>query len=146
MKALKLLTVLLLTSWQANATGFSHNMLVAQKMLNAKQKTIGLNNQKQVSPLQFVTHPTAVKAATHSASESAEEEASIKPQVMAVSLSQHIARWVVRIVTVSGKVLTETLVSVFSFGTKNAFPTNASFVSLTENVLSYLLVPLRSLT
>lgn len=146
MKSLKLLIVLLLVSWQANATGFSHNMLVAQKMLNARQKSICVKNQKQNPPLQFAARPTALKAATHPATKSAEEEATIKPEVMAVSLSQHIARWVVRIVTVSGEVLTETLVSVFSFGTKSAFPANASFVSLTENVLSYLIVPLRALT
>lgn len=146
MKALKLLIVLLLASWQANATGFSHNMLVAQKMLNAKQNSICVKNQKQNSPLQFATRPTEVKPTIHSATESSDEEATLSPEVMAVSLSQHIARWVVRIVTVSGEVLAETLVSVFSANAESALPANASFVSLTENVLSYLLVPLRSLT
>ncbi len=146
MKALKLLIVLLLVSWQANATGFSHNMLVAHKMLNAKQKSICVKNQNTNSPLQFATRPTAVKTATHPATESSDEETTLKPEVMAVSLSQHIARWVVRIVTVSGEVLAETLVSVFSASAESALPANASFISLTENVLSYLLVPLRSLT
>ena len=146
MKALKLLIVLLLISWQANATGFAHNMLVAQKMLNAKQKSVRVKNQNANVSLQFATRSTAVKTATHPATESAKEEATVKPEVLAVSLSQHIARWVVRCVTISGEVLTETLASVFSLGTKSAFPANASFVSLTGNVLSYLLVPLRALT
>ena len=146
MKALKLLIVMLLMSWQANATGFSHNMLVAQKMLNAEQKSICVKNQQNSLSLQLVTRTTAVKPATHPATESTDKEVTLKPEITAVSLSQHIARWVVRIVTVSGEVLTETLVSVFSAGAESALPANASFVSLTNNVLSYLLVPLRSLT
>lgn len=146
MKALKLLIVLLLVSWQTNATGFSHNMLVSQKMLNARQKSICVKNQEQISPLQFATRPTEVKPTIHPATESSEEETTLKPEVMAVSLSQHIARWVVRIVTISGELLAETLVSVFSASAESALPANASFISLTENVLSYLLVPLRALT
>ncbi len=145
MKALKLLTVLFLVSWQANATGFSHNMLVAQKMLNAKEKSVCCaSNQAKSSSLQLVKKPTVVKPTTHpAATESAEEEATLKPAIAAVSISQHIARWVVRIVTVGGEVLTETLVSVFSSGAKSALPANASLISLTDNVLSYLLVPLK---
>jgi nitrogen fixation protein FixH len=145
MKTLKLLTVFFLVSWQANATGFSHNMLVAQKMLNGKQKSISVKDQKQRSALLLIPRSTVVKSATHPATESTDQEATLKPEEVAVSLSQHIARWVVRIMTISGEVLTETLISVFSAGAESSLPANAIFVSLTENVLSYLLVPLRAL-
>lgn len=144
MKALKLLIVLLLVSWQANATGFSHNMLVAQKMLNTKQQSVCVKNQPMSSPLQLVSRTTIVKPDMNPATESAEEEILLKPEATAASLSQHIARWVVRIVTVGGKILTETLVAVFSFDTDSAFPTKAIFISLTNNVLSYLIAPLRA--
>ncbi len=146
MKALKLLFVMLLLSWQASATGFSHNMLVAHKMLNAKEKSVCEKNQKHTLPLHFATRPTVVKPATHPATEPTDKEATLQPEDTAVSLSQHIARWVVRLVTVSGEVLTETLVSVFSFSPKSAFPANATLISLTENILCYLLVPLRAMT
>ncbi len=144
MKALKLLIVLLLLGWQANATGFSHNMLVAQKMLNAKEKSICCVEKKaKSSSLQVAAKPTVVKQSTHPATESSEEEATIKPSITAVSLSQHIARWVVRIVSVGGEVLTEMLMSVFSLGNESTLPANASLISLTDNVLSYLIVPLK---
>ncbi len=146
MKALKLLIVILLIGWQANATGFSHNMLVAQKMLNAKQAKATVKGQPERMSLQLVSRNTVVKPKTKTATESAEEETSLKPEVTAVSLSQNIARWVVRVVTVSGEVITETLVSVFSFDTDSVLPANASFISLANNVLSYLIGPLRALT
>jgi len=119
MKTLKLLTVFFLVSWQANATGFSHNMLVAHKMLNTKQKSVSAKNQKQSSALVLVSHPTVVKPGTHPATESTDEEATLKPEVLAVSLSQHIARWVVRLVTLSGEILAETLIAIFSAGTES---------------------------
>ena len=84
-----------------------------------------------------------MKPATHPATESAEEETTLQPEAAAVSLSQHIARWVVRIVSVSGEVLGEKLVSLFSASDAANLPANAYLVSLTNNVLSYLVRPLR---
>lgn len=145
MKAFKLLIVMLLVGWQASATGFSHNMLVAQKMLNAKEKCVCIQNQTQTLHLQLTAKSTVVKPATRPVTESTEEETVLKPEISAVSLSQHIARWVVRIVTVTGQVLTESLVSLFSSGVKNTVPVDAIFVSVTDNVLSYLLAPARTM-
>lgn len=115
MKALKLLIVLLLVGWQANATGFSHNMLVAQKMLNAKQNNLGAKSQKQSSALLLAPRPAVAEPAT----ESADEETTLKAEDLAVSLSQRIARWVVRLVTLSGEILAEALIAIFSAGNES---------------------------
>ena len=47
MKVLKLVLVLILISLQANATGYSHNMIVAQKMLKTKKvsKKVAVKNR-----------------------------------------------------------------------------------------------------
>ena len=94
-------------------------MLVAQKMLNARQKNLSAKNQKQSSALLFAPRPTVVKPATHPATKSAGGETTLKPEVTAASLSQHIARWVVRLVTFSGEILAKTLIAVFSAGTES---------------------------
>jgi hypothetical protein len=141
MKALKVVLVLMVISLQVNATGFSHNMLVAQKMLKTR-KTV---SKSQAVPLHLATQPTVVKPASCPTHESTDEEAALKPENTAASFSQHIARWVVRVVSMQGKVLAEKLIALFSSAevVEGGLPANAQFVSLTENILSYLVSPLR---
>ncbi len=136
MKALKLVLVLMVISLQVNATGYSHNMLVAQKMLKTR-KTI---SKSQALPLQLSTQPTVVKASSCPVRETNDEETALAPENAAASFSQHIARWVVRVVSMNGKVLVEKLISLFSSAqeVEGGLPANAHFVSLTANILSYL--------
>lgn len=143
MKVLKLVLVLMVISLQVNATGYSHNMLVAQKMLKTR-KTV---SKSQALPLQLTTKPTVVKPTSCPISETSDEETALKPENTAASFSQHIARWVVRVVSMHGKVLAEKLISLFSSAeeVEGGLPANAHFVSLTENILSYLVSPLRAM-
>ncbi|MPR34355.1 hypothetical protein [Salmonirosea aquatica] len=143
MKALKIVLVLMIISLQVNATGYSHNMLVAQKMLKTRRTV----SKSQALPLQFTTQPTVVKPASCPVSESAEEEAALKPESAAASFSQHVARWIVRIVSSQGKILSEKLVSLFSPNEKveEWAPLNARFISISQNIVSYLVAPVRTL-
>jgi len=145
MKALKVVLVLMVISLQVNATGYSHNMLVAQKMLKTR-RTVA-NTKSQQLPLHFTTQPTVIKPASCPTNESAdEEETALKPESAAASFSQHVARWIVRIVSVNGKVLGEKLVSLFSSSqqVEEGLPTNARFLSISQNIVSYLVAPLRA--
>lgn len=141
MKALKVVLVLMVISLQVNATGYSHNMLVAQKMLKARK----VKCKSQALPLQLSTQASVVETATGGARGSAEEEVALKPENAAASFSQHVARWVVRVVSISGRVLGEKLISLFTSAeaVEVNLPANARFVSLTDNILSYLVSPLR---
>jgi hypothetical protein len=143
MKALKLVLVLMIISLQVNATGYSHNMLVAQKMLKTRKAV----SRSQALPLQLTTQPTVVKAASSPVQETSDEEAALRPENTAASFSQQIARWVVRVVSMNGKVVCEKLVSLFSSTeeVEGGLPANAHFISLTENILSYLVSPLRAM-
>lgn len=143
MKALKVVLVLMVISLQVNATGYSHNMLVAQKMLKAR-KTVA---KAQALPLQIKTKPTVVKPASCPASESTgEETTSLKPESAAASFSQYVARWVIRVVSVTGEVLGEKLISLFSPSqeVEQGLPNNANFLSVSHNIVSYLVAPLRA--
>ena len=143
MKALKIALVLMIVSLQVNATGYAHNMLVAQKMLKSRN----VASKSQASPLHLSTHASVVESAKSGAMESSEEEVALKPDHAAASFSQHVARWVIRVVSVGGKALGEKLISLFSSAeeVEGSLPTNARFVSLNENILSYLVSPLRAM-
>ncbi|TDB69015.1 hypothetical protein [Arundinibacter roseus] len=146
MKALKVLFVLILISVQANATGYSHNMLVAQKMLKTKKAV--KKSEVKTESLQLKTTPTVVKqTACPTSQESEREEVSLRPDTSAASFSQYIARWIVRILTINGQVLGERLVSLFSTSdeVEKELPTHASFVGVTGNILSYINTPMRKL-
>ena len=143
MKTLKVALVLMIVSLQVNATGYSHNMLVAQKML----KTRKVASKTQALPIQLSTHASMVEAAAGETRKSANEEVALNPDHAAASFSQYVARWVVRVVNIQGKVLAEKFISLFSSpeSVEGNLPANARFVSLSENILSYLVSPLRSL-
>ncbi len=146
MKALKILFVLVLISMQANATGYSHNMLVAQKML--KTKRVVKKSELKTESLELKSTPTIVKQTPCPTSqESQKEEVSLRPDTSAASFSQYIARWIVRIMTINGQVLGERLVSLFSTSdeVEKELPTNASFAGVTGNILSYITTPMRIL-
>jgi hypothetical protein len=100
MKTLKLLTVLmfisLLTIGQVSASGYSHNMFVAQKMLKAKKETLKVTPKKQAAPV-VPSRATSLKPA--SAGTSVPREApTVKPEASAVAFTQHLARWMVSLV------------------------------------------------
>lgn len=143
MKALKIALVLMIVSLQVNATGYSHNMLVAQKMLKSRK----VASKSQASPLHLATKASVVAPATCGGDGSAEEEVALKPDHAAASFSQHVARWVIRVVSIGGKTLGEKLISLFSSAeeVEGNLPTNARFVSLSENILSYLVSPIRAM-
>lgn len=143
MKALKVIIVLLLISLQVNATGYSHNMLVAQKILKAKKA----RKAPKVSTLEITSKPTVIKQDTAPTTTNApDEETFLKPESAAASFSQYIARWIVRIVGINGKILGEKMISLFASEAdiEKDLPTNARFLGLTENIVSYLASPLRS--
>jgi|GEM_PF-1197976 hypothetical protein len=143
MKALKVIIILLLISIQVNATGYSHNMLVAQKMLKSKK----VKKVSKVSTLEITSKSAVLKPDTAPTTTNApDEETFLKPESAAASFSQCIARWIIRIVGINGKVLGEKMISLFSSeeDIEKDLPTNARFLSLTENIVSYLASPLRS--
>ena len=133
----------MIVSLQVNATGYSHNMLVAQKML----KTRKIASKTQALPIHLSTHASMVESATGDTRKSANEEVALKPDHAAASISQYVARWVVRVVNIQGNVLAEKLISLFSSAeaVEGNLPSNARFVSLSENILSYLVSPLRAM-
>ena len=118
-------------------------MLVAQKMLKTRKAV----SKSQALPLHTTTQPTVVKSAPCPASESTDEETALKPESAAASFSQHVARWIVRVVSIQGKVLSEKLVSLFSSSEKVAewVPVNALFISISQNIVSYLAAPIKTL-
>lgn len=137
-----ILTIVLL-SFQANATGYAHNMLVAQKIL--KTKKANPMAELQSLTLQIQAKATTVKSAPAPNSHASDaEETVLRPDEAAASFSDKIARWVVRIVSESGSVVVEKLISLFAPNSTVAvtLPDNARFLSLTDNVVSYLLMPL----
>ena len=100
MKTLKLLLVMMLISLQVSATGYSHNMFVAQKMLKAK-KEVRKSAPKVQEPSQVqasvVTNRAAVvKAAppAHHTPSDQGEEVKIS-DLTPVAFTQHLARWIV---------------------------------------------------
>lgn len=142
MKTLKVALVLMIVSLQVNATGYSHNMLVAQKMLKTRKVAL----KSQAVPIHLTTHASAVQSTTCDTRKPADEEVTLKPDHVAASFSQYVARWVVRVVNINGKVVAEKLISLFSSAevVERNLPANAHFVSLSENILSYLVSPLRA--
>ena len=143
MKALKIVLVLMIVSLQADATGYSHNMLVAQKMLKSKKVT----SKSQAVPIHRSTQASVVESGPCNTRKSADEEVALKPESSAASFSHYVGRWIVRVVSLSGNVLAEKLISLFSpaEAMEESLPANARFVSLSENILSYLVSPLRSM-
>ena len=141
MKALKIALVLMIVSLQVNATGYSHNMLVAQKMLKSKK----VISKSQAVPIQVSTHTSVEESAPCDTRKSADEEIALKPESAAASFSQYVARWVVRVVSLSGSVLAEKLISLFSSdeAVEGNIPAHARFVALSGNIISYLVSPLR---
>ncbi len=133
---------LVLLSFQIHATGYAHNMLVAQKIL--KTKKVGPEVQVKSLALQIKAKTTEVKPGKSNSHDSDAEETAVRPETAAASFSDKITRWVVRLVSESGSVLIEKLVSLFapSSSAAVALPDNARFLSLTGNVVSYLLIPL----
>lgn len=143
MKALKVIIILLLVSLQVNATGYSHNMLVAQKVLKAKKA----RKAPKVSTLEITPKASVVKPDTAPTTTNApDDETFLKPESAAASFSQYIARWIVRVIGINGKVLGEKMISLFSTEAdiEKDLPTNARFLGLTDNIVSYLASPLRS--
>lgn len=133
----------MIISLQVNATGYSHNMLVAQKMLKSKKVT----SKSQPVTIRLTTPASVVESAPCDTRKSAEEEVALKPESAAASFSQYVSRWIVRVMSLSGNVLAEKLVSLFSpaEAVEGNLPGNARFVSLSENIISYLVSPLRAL-
>lgn len=138
MKALKIVLVLILISFQANATGYSHNMIVAQKML--KTKKVSKKAVVKTASIPLTSRTTIIKPSTCPVSESQEEDTAVKPESAATSFSQYIARWIVRVVGINGQVLEEKFVSLFSAeeDVEKDLPTNAHFLSVTDNIVSYI--------
>lgn len=133
---------MVLVSFQVNATGYSHNMLVAQKIL--KTKKADPKAELKSLALQIRAKATTVKSAPAPNSHASDaEETVLRPDEAAASFSDKIARWVVRVVSESGSVLVEKLISLFAPNSTVAvtLPDNARFLSLTDNVVSYLLNP-----
>ncbi|MBB5284707.1 hypothetical protein HNQ92_002855 [Rhabdobacter roseus] len=137
MKTLKVLILMLLVSLQVNATGYSHNMVAAQKMLKTK-KAVSAKSLK-ASPVVVQPRTVVLKAKAVSA-DSSHEETLVKPEVKAVSFTQHLAGWIVRVVCLEGTVLQEKWVSLFSSESKlkENLPADATFLSLVGNTISYL--------
>jgi hypothetical protein len=145
MKALKVAIIVMLFSLQVNATGFSHNMLMAQKVL----KTRKVSQKAVIKPetLKLNGQTTVVKPATCPVSQSQPDENAVKPKSAATSFSQCIARWIVRVVGINGQVLEEKFVSLFSTeeDVEKDLPTNAHFLSVTDNIVSYVTATVRVL-
>jgi hypothetical protein len=144
MKILKLLIVLILVSLQAGATGYSHNMLVAQKVLKSKK----VSKKSEAKPVRYTYQHTVVKPTPCSAANSSQQEGSfVKPESAAASFSQCIARWIVRVVSINGQILEEKFVSLFADekDVEKELPSNVRFLSLSENIVYYLATPLRTL-
>jgi hypothetical protein len=143
MKALKVVLVLMLFSLQVGATGYSHNMLMAQKVLKTKKAAQKTTAKPAVMKLSCQT--TVVKPATSPVSESQQDETSVMPESTAASFSKYIARWIVRIVGIDGQVLEEKFVSLFSAEdeVEKDLPTNAQFLSVTDNIVSYITATMR---
>lgn len=143
MKTLLGILIMVLVSFQVNATGYAHNMLVAQKIL--KTKKADPIAELQSLTLQLQAKATTVKSAPSPNNHASDaEETVLRPDEAAASFSDKIARWVVRVVSESGSVLVEKLISLFASNSSVAvaLPDNARFLSLTDNVVSYLLMPL----
>ena len=144
MKALKVVLVLMLFSLQVGATGYSHNMLMAQKVL--KTKKVAQKTTAKPAVLKLNCQTTVVKPTTSPVSESEQDETSLMPESTAASFSQYIARWIVRIVGIDGQVLEEKFVSLFSAEeeVEKDLPTNAQFLSVTDNIVSYITATMRA--
>lgn len=144
MKALKILFVMMLVSLQVGATGYSHNMFVAQKVLKSKKTT----QKIKVRPVHITAQPTVVKPSPcTTANQSQEEDSFLLPESTAVSLLQCATRWIVRVVSIDGQVLEEKFVSLFADEeeVEKGLPSNVCFLSLTENIVYYLSAPLKSI-
>ncbi|GAB3180984.1 hypothetical protein [Telluribacter humicola] len=109
MKTLKLLTVLLLISLQVSATGYSHNMFVAQKMLKAKKEVRkAAPKTREISQASVNVTPTtvtstratpsggAVVKATPSTSPASDDQDEVTTSNLTpAAFTQHLARWIV---------------------------------------------------
>ncbi|HEV7379225.1 MAG TPA: hypothetical protein VGN64_05485 [Dyadobacter sp.] len=98
MRTIKLFTLLILFSLQAGATGYSHNMFVAHKKLQAGKEKTSVSEQTEASkPEKFATRvKVAVKA---------------KPEV---SLTQHISKKLSGVVTLNQRIVEQGPSSLFT--------------------------------
>lgn len=67
MKTIKLLIVLFLFALQANATGYSHNMFVAHKKLQAGKEYREVKDQAKQAPAKTVVNKTVIVQTAQSA-------------------------------------------------------------------------------
>ena len=105
MKFIKLFTLLILLSLQAGATGYSHNMFVAHKKLQAGKECRITNDQ------------IAVKKAASSKIHVKEASVPRKPEF---SFTQELANKLSRIVTLNEKVVEKESTSLFSIEDEKA--------------------------
>ncbi|WP_247235735.1 hypothetical protein [Telluribacter sp. SYSU D00476] len=110
MKTLKLLIVMMLISLQVSATGYSHNMFVAQKMLKAKKEVRKSAPKAQeaasvapasvapasVAPASVASARVAVVKATPRVTTTPSDQEEVKTaELTPAAFTQHLARWIV---------------------------------------------------
>ncbi|HEV7349166.1 hypothetical protein [Telluribacter sp.] len=98
MKALKLLTVMMLISLlslqQAGATGYAHNMFAAQKMLKSKKEA----RKTPVTATRTAVVAASTGAVSTGSSTNVNKEEEVCCENSAVALTQQLARWIVGLV------------------------------------------------